>query len=371
MPTPAARIGSFSSLAIFAFACIFPVLLTGCCHTPTVNTNVNADGHVLTETPTPGNSGPVWGFTVPRQDACAGGPAIAVIDVDGILLNMDMTGPASAGENPVSLFRERLDTAAADPCTRAVVVRINSPGGGVTASDIMRHDLERFKETTRMPVVACLMDIGAGGGYYLATAADQIVAHPTTVTGGIGVILNLYNLAGVEEKYDIAYRPIKSGSNIDSGTILQRPQMMDDQGLAQQLKDQRDILQDIANQYQDRFKDVVLRSRPQIGQGREDLFDGRIFSGAQAVQLHLVDSLGYLDDAVEQARNMAGAPGARVVMYHRCNDRARSPYSITPNVPIQGQIMTMNLPGLDRASMPTFLYLWQPEPTMEKKLSGR
>ncbi len=58
-------------------------------------------------------------------------------------------------------------------------------------------------------------------------------------------------------------------------------------------------------------------------------------------------------------------------MYHRCNDRARSPYSITPNVPIQGQIMTMNLPGLDRASLPTFLYLWQPEPTMEKKLSGR
>ncbi len=95
------------------------------------------------------------------------------------------------------------------------------------------------------------------------------------------------------------------------------------------------------------------------------------YSGDRAVQLHLVDSLGYLDDAVQQARNMAGVPDARIVMYHRCNDRARSPYSITPNVPIQGQIMTMNLPGLDRASLPTFLYLWQPEPTMEKKLSGR
>ncbi len=136
-----------------------------------------------------------------------------------------MSGPASAGENPVSLFRERLDAAAADPCTRAVVVRINSPGGGVTASDIMRHDLERFKENTRMPVIACLMDIGASGGYYLATAADQIVAHPTTVTGGIGVILNLYNLAGVEEKYDIGYIPIKSplGGNIDSGTVMTSP----------------------------------------------------------------------------------------------------------------------------------------------------
>ena len=209
-------------------ACAFFPRSTGCCHTPTVNTNVTADGHMLTETPTPGNSGPVWGFTVPRHDAPCG-PAVAVIDVDGILLNQDMSGPASAGENPVSLFRERLDAAAADPCTRAVVVRINSPGGGVTASDIMRHDLERFKENTRMPVIACLMDIGTSGGYYLATAADQIVAHPTTVTGGIGVILNLYNLAGVEEKYDIGYIPIKSplGGNIDSGTIMTRPGMMD------------------------------------------------------------------------------------------------------------------------------------------------
>jgi protease-4 len=330
-----------------ALLCASLAMLTGCCHTPSVNTNVTADGHMLTETPTPGNSGPVWGFTVPRFDS-AGGPAVAVIDVDGILLNMDLVGPASAGENPVSLFRERLDTAAADPCTRAIVVRINSPGGGVTASDIMRHDLEQFKENTRMPVVACLMDVGAGGGYYLATAADQIVAHPTTITGGIGVILNLYNLAGVEEKYDIGYIPIKArdSANIDSGTVLRRPGMMDEQGLAQQQTHQREILQGIANQYQDRFKEVVIRARPGVNQGQEDLFDGRIFSGAEAVQLHLVDSLG-------------------------CNDRARSPYSITPNVPLQGQIMTMNLPGLDRASMPTFLYLWQPEPTMEKKLSGR
>ncbi len=307
---------------------------------------------------------------MPRFDVHSG-PAIVVIDVDGLLLNMDMVGPSSAGENPVSLFRERLDAAAADPCTRAVVVRINTPGGGVTAADIMRHDLEQFKNNTGMPVIACLMDIGAGGGYYVATAADQIIAHPTTVTGGIGVILNLYNLAGVEEKYDIGYIPIKSGNDIDAGTILTRPGMMDDNGLREQQKHQREILQDIANQYQERFKDVVIRSRPGLATGQEDLFDGRIFTGAQALQLHLIDSLGYLDDAVEQARNMAGVPGARIVMYHRCNDRARSPYSITPNVPIQGQIMPMNLPGLDRASLPTFLYLWQPEPTMEKKLTGR
>ena len=131
------------------------------------------------------------------------GPAVAEIDVDGILLNMDMTGPGSAGENPVSLFRERLDAAAADPCTRAVVVRINTYGGGVTACDMMRHDLEMFKNRTGVPVVACLLDTGAGGGYYIATAADQIVATPTTITGGIGVILNLYNIEDFLTKNDV------------------------------------------------------------------------------------------------------------------------------------------------------------------------
>jgi protease-4 len=312
-------------------------------------------------------------FTVPRQDADMGGPAVAVIDVDGLMLNMDMVGPGSAGENPVSLFRERLEAAAADPCTRAVVVRINSPGGGVTASDIMRHDLEEFKLRTSLPVVACLMDVSAGGGYYLATAADQIVAHPTTITGGIGVILNLYNLSGFLAKNDVASIPIKSGPNINGGVVLERaaedgtPQEQEQFRL---ITEQREHLQIIANQYHERFKDTVLRSRPMIDPSQQNLFDGRIFTGAQAAQLHLIDSLGYLDDAVEIARGMAGLSMARVVLYHRCNDRARTQYSMTPNVPIQGEVMPISIPGLERAAMPTFLYLWQPEPLMEK-MGGR
>ena len=122
------------------------------------------------------------------------GRRIALVDVDGLLLNQPMTGLYSEGENPVALFREKLDRIARTDCWAGVVLRINSPGGGVTASDVMWHDLEEFKSHTRLPVVACLLDVGAGGAYSLATGADQIVAHPTTVTGGIGVIFNLYNL---------------------------------------------------------------------------------------------------------------------------------------------------------------------------------
>ncbi len=176
------------------------MLLAGCCHAPTITTNstVCADGHIINDTPTPGNSGPLHPFTVPRQDDCNGGPSVAVITVDGILLDMDMAGPSSIGENPVSLFREQLDEAAADPCTRAVVIRINSYGGSVGASDIMRHELEQFKSRTNLPIVACITETGAGGAYYLATAADQIIAMPTSIVGGVGVILNLYNLSDAD-----------------------------------------------------------------------------------------------------------------------------------------------------------------------------
>src|SRR6266542_3808385 len=87
------------------------------------------------------------------------GPSrIAIVDVDGLILNTPFVGPLSCGENPVALFREKLEAVACDPCVKAVVLRINSPGGGVAACISMRHDLDRFKERTRLPVVACLMD---------------------------------------------------------------------------------------------------------------------------------------------------------------------------------------------------------------------
>ena len=97
-----------------------------------------------------------------------------------------------------------------------------------------------------------------------------------------------------------------------------------------------------------------------------EIYDGRIFTGAQAVQLHMIDSLGYLDEAIRTAGGMAGVCDPRSVMYRRCNDRARSIYSVTPNTPLQGQMLPMNIPGYDRASLPTFLYMWQPEPNMER-----
>lgn len=336
-------------------ACACALALAGC-----AGSVVHVNTRLTPEMPSAGNGGPLLAMTVPggaqpEHDA----PLIAVVDVDGLLINTDFIGLGSQGENPVALFRERLDAIAANPCVRAVVVRINSPGGGVTATDIMWHDLERFKRCTRLPVVACLMDVGAGGAYYLATAADEIVAHPTSVTGGMGVIINLYNLQDALQQFNITATPVKSGDKIDIGSPVKA---MD--------KTQRELLQKMADEFHDRFHEVVAQGRPEADASDKQLFDGRVFTAREALDRRLIDATGYLDDAVCIARRLGGVNCAQVVFFHRAADEAHSPYAITPNVPLAPGLIPFSLPGFDRTRLPGFLYLWQPEPTMER-LSGK
>jgi protease IV len=289
------------------------------------------------------------------------GPAqIAMIDVDGLILNSPFVGPLSVGENPVGLFREKLEAIACNPCVKAVVLRINSPGGGVAACISMRRDLDRFKERTGLPIVACLMDTTAGGAYYLASGADQIVAGPATVTGGIGVLLNLFNLRELMALANILPQGVKAGPFTDIGTS------------ARALTDaEKAILQGMADEFHNQLIADIKRARPGITDA--GAFDGRIFTGSQAKTKGLVDHVGDLDEAIQLAAGM-GCPGLNarpgVVMYRRANDPARSVYAVTPNVPLQGAGLLPSVPGIDRARMPTFLSVWQPELTLER-LGGK
>ena len=343
---------------------VLTMALTGCHHVFHIATDsvvrteapMETRSKVVTENAPVGDGGPV--VEMPLGDSCpANSPKIAVVDVDGLLLNMDMTGLYSLGENPVSLFREKLDVLAADPCVVAVVVRINSPGGGVTATDIMWRDLQAFRANTHRPVVACLMDVGAGGAYYLAAASDLIVAHPTTITGGIGVILNRYNLSGAIGYFSLQSLTIKSGKHIDLGNEV----------VAEPSPERKQLLQTMADEFHQRFRQLVVQSRPGINAANAELFDGRVFTAHQALQHRLIDRIGYLDDAITAARELAHIERGRVVLYHRCNDKAHSPYAITPNVPLQNTMLPISVPGLDRSRLPTFLYMWQPDPTLEKQ----
>ena len=136
---------------------------------------------------------------------------IALIDIDGVLLNQNYGSFYAVGDNPLAAFRDKLDATARDPRVVAVLLRINSPGGSVTTCDVMAEELRRFKAETHRPVIACLMDLATSGAYFVAVESDRIVAHPTTLTGGLGVVFNHYNLQDAMAQLNLFADPVKSG----------------------------------------------------------------------------------------------------------------------------------------------------------------
>jgi protease-4 len=352
------RTARFSFLALVAVAaiagCLDPLRLV-------TDSRLHVAGPIETkitaQMAAPGEAGPLLPMPIgPGDPQCA---CVALIDVDGILVNETVNGPYASGENPVAAFHEKLAAAGADPRVCAVVVRINSPGGGVAASQMMRHELVSFRQRTGRPVVACLMDVGAGGAYYLATACNVVYAQPGTVTGGIGVIFNVYNLRDAMAQFNVIGQAVRAGDNIDLGSPVH--------GID---KDSRRILQGVADEFHQQFRNDVLASRPLQAPVTDEVFDGRIFTASQALNLGLVDRVGSLEDALAEARRFARQPGAAVLMYRHKNNPPYSIYDTTPNVPLQATLSPISLPGIDRSRLPTFLYMWQPEPTLER-LSGK
>jgi protease-4 len=330
---------------------------SGCLHP--IKAVLRVDGPVFGDMAHNNNDKPIVAMPVDEVGRTGKGPHVAIIDVDGLLLNTNLTGPYSSGDNPVDVFREKLDAAIADPCCVALVMRINSPGGSVSATDMMWRELQWFREKTGRPVVACLMDLACGGAYYLATASDLIIAHPTTVTGGVGVVLNLYNFRDAMGTISLVDQSIKAGPNIDIGSAL-KPLPPEAERL----------LQEIADELHDRFR-ALVRGRRSGGLPIDDTaLDGRVFLASKALERGLVDCIGYLPEAIASARKLASQPQAGTVLLHRAGDVARTPYATTPNIPIQASLLPFSVPGLERSKLPTFLYLWQPDPTLER-LGGR
>jgi protease-4 len=293
----------------------------------------------------------------------AGGPQssrVAVLDVDGLLLNQNFSGSGSVGENPVASFKEKLDAAGCDPRVRAIVVRINSPGGGVAASDLMAEELARFRQRSGKPAVASLLDVATGGGYYLAVGCDRIVALPTTVTGGVGALINHERLQGASNYFNAAHETLKSGDLIDMGdvTAVQEDDLKEPT---------RTLFLNMAKGFHERFINRVTTYRPAIRRtDPKEWTDGRILDATKARAIHMIDSLGYPEDAVAEAEKLAGAPGSEVVIFQRAEYPTRSIYATVPNTPVQIAAFPFSVPALDRSKLPTFLYLWQPDPTITR-----
>jgi protease IV len=284
---------------------------------------------------------------VVASDGVFVGDRIAVVEVSGLIMNARETGLLSSGENPVAAFIEKIDQAQADSRVKALVLRINSPGGGVTASDIMYKKVQDFKAARKVPVVAVIEDVGASGGFYIACSADTIMAHPTSITGSIGVIVEMFSLDGTLKKIGISSKAIKSGKYKDMGSPFKELNEQDEA-----------VMQNLVNEYYERFLKVVCAGRPKMAAEKvKELADGRVYSGQQACANGLVDSVGYVEDAITTAKKLSGISQAKVVMYARPAGQKQNIYSQS-DVPAQMNLINVNVPGLMTLSQPQFLFLW-------------
>jgi protease IV len=307
-----------------------------------------------------GNLNPFSSTPQPLEEHVVSGegkPKILLLDISKVISSEDEEADFGIRrrESLTARVREQLDQVGDDDRVRAVVLRINSPGGTVTASDIIFHQIMEFKAAHSIPVIAQMLDMGTSGAYYVALAADEIVATPTTVTGSIGVVMYGVNLAGLMEKVGVTNQTLKAGARKDIGSPLRK-----------MTPDEERILQDILNQMQDRFLTVVRERRPAMSEDSLRMVsDGRILSAPQALQAGLVDRIGYLSDTLEVAKTRAGVTQARVVMYRRPDEFAENIYSSTPlgpaarTGPTQMNLINFDLGGL-RLATPQFLYMWLP-----------
>jgi len=189
---------------------------------------------------------------------------------------------------------------------RAVVLRVNSPGGAVAPSQEIYQEILKFRRQAKKPVVASLGSVATSGGYYIAAACDRIVANPGSITGSMGVIMQIPNLGGLLQKVGIKTTVIKAGENKDLGSITR-----------DLTETERRILQEVMDDVHGQFIDAVAVGRRLDRARVEPLADGRIFSGRQALALGLVDELGDLPDAIERAGAMVGIPGRPQVIQER------------------------------------------------------
>ncbi len=276
---------------------------------------------------------------------------IAVVDISGVLMNRERGGLLTRGENPVAFLTEKLNRAAQDDQVKAVVLRINTPGGGVTASHLMYEEVLAFKERTGRPVVAMMLDLATSGGYYVACACDEIVAHPTTVTGSIGVIMLTVNFSGALNKLYIKTNVFKSGPLKDAGSPFRDMTEQD-----------RKIFQGLIDNYYEGFLRAVERGRPELSPDRiRELADGRVYSAQEALKNGLVDRIGSIREGIAVAKERCGAEKVRVVMYHRPLGWAPNYYAQAPaGQPSTVNLLNVNLPDWFRPSTPRFMYLWAP-----------
>ena len=274
---------------------------------------------------------------------------ILLIDIDGPISNRPkktLFGFRS-DTGMVDRIREILKKAEKDKNIKGILLRVNSPGGTVTSSDIIYHEIKSFKERFKVKVYVSVIDVAASGGYYVALAGDSIMVHPTSLVGSIGVLALKLNLESLMDKVGVEWEVVKSSKKKDFMSPF-RPLT----------KEERVLFQETIDRYYDRFVDLVVLNRDGLDVKEvRALADGRVYNARQALNNHLVDSIGYLKDLVELAKKELDQPDLKVVTYSRPREYKSNYYSSMGSTP---KISLINLDlGFDWNQIsPQFLFLW-------------
>ena len=257
-----------------------------------------------------------------------GGARVAVVEIEGIIVD----GAAAVRE-----LREHEE----NPAVKAVILRINSPGGVVAPTQEIFSAIQRVRKAGK-PVIASLGAVAASGGYYVAAACDRIYANPGTLTGSIGVVMQMANIEGLLKKVGVDYVVVKAGTYKDVGNFARA-----------MTPEERKILQALLDDVYSQFVDAVAEGR---GLDRKEVLafaDGRIYSGQQAQALKMVDDLGGFEDAVEAAGKLANISGRPKLLFPRRRFSLRDLLESRLGLPGTSALLPM-LPGIR-----TPLYLMQ------------
>ncbi len=292
--------------------------------------------------------------TVPFEEYTlegTGDEKILLISVEGTISDSPKRGLLRDRPGLVENVVAQLRKAEEDPQIKALVLKINSPGGAVTASDILYHELQAYRARRQVKIVALFMGLAASGGYYVALPADHIVAHPTSITGSVGVIFITPRVDDLMKKIGVAVEVNKSGANKDTGSPF-RPRTAEEAAL----------IQDLTDQLGKRFLDLVERHRHPTPAAIEEIKTARIFLASKALELGMVDAIGYANDALDAARREAGlATDARVVVYRRNEYPDDTVYnSAARGGNLKPAMVDIGLPAGIFDQKPGFHYLWSP-----------
>jgi len=247
------------------------------------------------------------------------GSKVVVIPIEGVISSQAVD---QGGFNMVTVIREQLKRARAESDVKAVVLKVDSPGGEVMASDDIAKAIREFEKSGK-PVVVSMGSLAASGGYYVSAPCRWIVANELTITGSIGVIMSGLNYRGLLDKVGVRPEVFKSGKFKDMLSSTKEPEEIS--------PEERKMIQDLIDETFRKFKSVVRDGRNaayadnnlqggKLAADWEDYADGRILSGVEAKRLGFVDEIGDFETALDRARKLAGIQGAEVVMYQQIFD---------------------------------------------------